>query len=137
MSLKDISDFFIKEIHITLMLIEEKLIDQEIIDTCVLPLGDSKSIVIDAFLEQAGEFVSAIIKASEAQDFSSVTRIVHSLKGTSLQLGFHRLGMIAKEIEDIARGDKQGDCIYTQLGVQLKLSYDATLSYIHGELLSK
>ena len=118
------------------MLVEEKLIDQEIIDTCLIPLGDARGEVLDAYLSQMDEVVKKIILALDKNDLTSIAKEAHSLKGASLQLGFHQIGTLARDIEDIAKGNEiYNEPNYPQLKLQLKLSYEATVSYIRKELL--
>jgi len=117
------------------MLVQEQLIDQETMDGCLNALGEHKVTVIESFMQQAEGFVADIFKYSTEEDSSKVVMAAHSLKGASLQLGFHQLGMASKIIEDSVKKSETGFPDLDAFNAQLKLSYDATLSYIRDKLL--
>lgn len=75
--------------------------------------------LIDAFLDDAPNMISAMKTAISAQDVESFRRNAHSLKSNANTFGATELGQLAKELEFMARENN------LQIGNKLDVLNDA------------
>lgn len=84
----------------------EILIDQDIYKAlCELVGDDFIDEMVDAFLEEGAQFVEDLRTACADQDVDRFRRAAHSLKSNAATFGAMNLSILAKELEELARGN--------------------------------
>jgi HPt (histidine-containing phosphotransfer) domain-containing protein len=81
-------------------------IDEPTYDALLKMTGDDQAFVddlVDTYLEDAVEQLSALDAAVEAGDAAALTRPAHSLKSSSLNVGALGLGKVSLELEERGR----------------------------------
>jgi HPt (histidine-containing phosphotransfer) domain-containing protein len=58
--------------------------------------------MIELYLENAPKRLEILLRGEGRADWAEMERAAHSLKSSSANLGFHRLGELAQEIETMA-----------------------------------
>jgi len=61
--------------------------------------GERMLELIDSFLEEGQDSISAIAQAYQNQDLEKFQRQVHTLKGTSLNLGLPKLSHVCRKLD--------------------------------------
>ena len=84
--------------------------------------------VLSLYLNEAAELASRLVTAVEMGDIDSLTRLAHSLKSASANVGAMKLATLCAEIEGLVRTKAMGSLVTTAAAIQLEL--DA----VHGAL---
>ncbi len=82
--------------------------------------------VLDMFMKQAPADIDEIKKALDAGDFTTLWKMAHKLKGTSLNIGALRLSAVCREIEKKGRNLETNGLL--GLVMQLETDYKSTIT---------
>ena len=81
-------------------------IDEATYDALLKMTGDDQAFVddlVDTYLEDGVEQLSALDAAVDAGDAAALTRPAHSMKSSSLGVGALQLGQVCRELEELGR----------------------------------
>ena len=87
--------------------------------------------MIDLFLEEAPDRLTAARRGEEAGDLAAVAAAAHSLKSSAQNFGASRLSNVAAKIESQARANR-GENLSTSLS-DLEDAYSAVTAWLKSE----
>lgn len=99
-------------------------IDMDMVgEVCIGISLDAYRSLVDAFFTDESETLARTVDALESRDAVAAREVAHALKGSSANLGFHQVALVAKEIE---HGCYEGHFDWAQAGTQLHAALDMT-----------
>lgn len=87
----------------------EQLLDQEIVEQLKSMIEfnpEFGSTVLQLYEQSSGPLLQQLHDLVGSQDFAELSNVAHSLKGASLNIGGHRLGMLLKDLQNAAEAQE-------------------------------
>lgn len=107
-------------------------LDGDILDELRVIMGDDFAGLLNTFIEDSKQRVVAVEREFAARNAPALRAAAHSFKGSSSNLGAHRLAQLCRQIEDLALAGDLDACAAPvgELGAEfglVKIEIDALL----------
>lgn len=103
-----------------------KILDEEILDTLHDAIGDSLSSIIKLYLTDVPSMIAEMQQALASKDFVTLTRLAHSLKSSSANLGAMQTSALAVELEHTIAIEVEDVDVLNNAINQIAASFDQT-----------